>query len=121
MSFVNDIHYFRIPVTNLEQSIRWYTTCLGLKVRRRKDDELAVMELPEGPLLILVKADEESRGHFIKDGKDEFSIGFTCPDIHKFYAHLVQQEVRVEEMQEDAGHFYFFFYDLNNNKLQAHW
>jgi len=121
MSFVNEIHYFRIPVTNLEESIRWYTTCLGLKVRRRKDDELAVMELPEGPLLILVKADEGSRGYFIKDGNDEFSIGFTCPDIHNFHAYLVKEQVRVEAMQEDEGHYYFYFYDSSGNKLQAHW
>lgn len=121
MSFINEMHYFRLPVANLEEAISWYTTCLGLKLRRRKDDELAVMELPEGPLLILVKADEGFKGHFTADGIEQFSIGFTCPDIHTFYSHLVEQEVRVEEMQEDEGHYYFCFYDLCGNKLQAHW
>lgn len=121
MSFINEIHYFRIPVKDLEESVRWYTTCLGLKLRRKKEDELAVIEFGEGPLLILVKADEDSRGHFIKEGNLEFSVGFTSAEIHKFYEYLIEQEVRVDEMKEEEGHYYFHFYDPSGNKLQVHW
>ncbi|WP_438350678.1 VOC family protein [Paenibacillus sp. FA6] len=39
MTFIGEIHYFRIPVTNLEDSVNWYTTCLGLKLRIRKEDD----------------------------------------------------------------------------------
>jgi len=121
MSFINEVHYFRIPVNNLGESIRWYTECLGLKLRRKKENELAVMEIGEGPLLILVEADKDSRGHFIRDGCIEFSIGFTSPEIHKFYEHLITQKVSVDEMKEEEGHYFFHFYDPSGNKLQVHW
>lgn len=121
MSFIQEIHYFRIPVIDLDESIKWYTTCLGFSWRRKKEDELAVIEIQEGPLLILVKADPESRGHFHKDGMIEFSIGFTCSEIHKFYEYLVNQDVKVDEIIQDEGHHYFYFYDPSGNKLQVHW
>jgi catechol-2,3-dioxygenase len=120
MSLIEDIHYFRIPVISLEESVTWYTECLGFQLRRLNED-LAVFELKEGPLLVLVKADSSSRGHFIKDGKPEFSVGFTCPEIHKLRQHLIEQNVEVDEMKEEEGHFYFHFYDPSKNKLQAHW
>ncbi len=122
MTFINDIHYFRIPVTNLEESIDWYTNCLRLKLRRRKEDELAVIEICEGgSLLVLVRADEDSRGHFTINNNPEFSVGFTSPEIHKFYEYLIGKGVKVDEIKEESGHFYFHFFDPNGNKLQAHW
>ena len=75
-SLLDHIHYFRIPVIDLKASVEWYTTCLGLNVRF-SNDELAVLELTSGPLLVLVEADKDSRGHFTIDGHPEFSIGFT--------------------------------------------
>jgi len=121
MSLISEIHYFRIPVINLEESIEWYTECLGLKLRRKKNEELAVIEIGDGPLLILVKADKDSRGHFIRDGNLEFSIGFASAQIHKLYEHLIKHEVKVDEMKEEEGHYYFHFYDPSGNKLQVHW
>jgi hypothetical protein len=28
---IEEIHYFRLPVIELDDSIRWYTECLGLE------------------------------------------------------------------------------------------
>ena len=64
---IEEIHYFRIPVADLSVSVSWYTECLGLTLRRREGDK-AVLELPAGALLVLVQADEHSRGHFSVDG-----------------------------------------------------
>ncbi|MDQ1909688.1 VOC family protein [Paenibacillus sp. GD4] len=118
--WLEEIHYFRIPVTDLDDSVRWYVDVLRL-VLRRKTNERAVFEIGGGPLLVLVKADPQSRGHFYVDGSPEFSVGFTCPDIHRFREHLVRHDVSVELMQEEGDHFYFHFYDPSGNKLQAHW
>jgi hypothetical protein len=79
------------------------------------------MELQSDPLLVLVQADAESRGHFTIDGRPEFSVGFTSPDIHNFRDHLIGQGVEVDEMKEDSGHNFFHFFDPSGNKLQAHW
>jgi catechol 2,3-dioxygenase-like lactoylglutathione lyase family enzyme len=119
-SFLEEIHYFRIPVTDLDISARWYTDILRLVLRRQTDGH-AVFEVGEGPLLVIVKADTNSRGHFYVEGTPEFSVGFTCPDIHRFREYLIEQGVRAESMQEEGGHFYFYFYDPSGNKLQAHW
>lgn len=120
MSLIEEIHYFRIPVISLEDSIKWYSECLGFKLRRQSED-LVVFELKEGPLLVLVKADKDSRGHFIKNGSPEFSVGFTSSEIHILRQQLIEKGVEVDEMKEDNGHFYFHFYDPSGNKLQVHW
>jgi len=119
-SFLEEIHYFRIPVTDLEGSVHWYTNVLRLTLRRQTE-ERAVFAVGEGSLLVIVKADADSRGHFLIEGKPEFSVGFTCPEIHNFREYLIEQTVQVEPMQEEDGHYYFHFYDPSGNKLQAHW
>jgi catechol 2,3-dioxygenase-like lactoylglutathione lyase family enzyme len=119
-SFLAEIHYFRIPVTDLEASVQWYANILRL-VLLRQTDERAVFAVGEGPLLVIVKADANSRGHFMKEGTPEFSVGFTSPDINNFWDYLIEQDVQVDDMQEEDGHYYFHFYDPSGNKLQAHW
>lgn len=119
-SFLEEIHYFRIPVTDLERTAEWYADVLRLKLRRQTD-ERAVFEIGEGPLLVLVEADASSKGHFYRNGQAEFSIGFSCPDIHAFRQYLFDQGVETEPMLEEDGHCHFHFYDPCGNKLQAHW
>ncbi|MBP1994861.1 VOC family protein [Paenibacillus eucommiae] len=119
-SFLEEIHYFRIPVTDLEGSIHWYANVLRLTLRRQTEGR-AVFAVGEGPLLVIVKADADSRGHFLINGTPEFSVGFTCPDIHDFRDYLREEGVQVDAMQEEGGHYYFHFYDPSGNKLQAHW
>ncbi|MDZ5472897.1 VOC family protein [Bacillus sp. 31A1R] len=118
-SLLNDIHYFRIPVVNLEQSVTWYTECLGFQLRFNQGD-LAVLALNSGPLYVLVEADQDSRGHFTINGQPEFSVGFTTSNIRKLHDHLSHNGVKVEHIQEDNGHNFFYFYDPSGNKLQVH-
>ncbi|MGP4062463.1 VOC family protein [Halobacillus sp. H74] len=118
-SLFNGIHYFRIPVVDLSESVVWYSECLKLKLRFNRGD-LAVYELETGPLLVLVEADKDSRGHFLKNGQTEFSVGFTTSNLNNLYEYLISQDVNVEPMEEDEGHQFFHFYDLSGNKLQVH-
>jgi catechol 2,3-dioxygenase-like lactoylglutathione lyase family enzyme len=118
-SYLEEIHYFRVPVTDLEQSISWYTETLGLQLRFSQED-LAVLALKSGPLYVLVKADNDSRGHFTVNGQPEFSVGFTTLRIREFHTYLTTKDVRVEPIQEDKGHHFFYFYDPSGNKLQVH-
>ncbi|MEH7613877.1 VOC family protein, partial [Gottfriedia acidiceleris] len=35
--------------------------------------------------------------------------------------HLIDHQVKVEDIKVDNGHAFFHFYDPNGNKLQVHW
>lgn len=120
-SFIEQIHYIRIPVKHLELSAHWYRDVLGFQLLNN-NQERAILKINEGSfLLILVPTEDETFSHFTIDNKQEFSIGFTSPELFKFYQHLIENKVKVEEIKEDNGHAFFHFYDPNGNKLQVHW
>lgn len=120
-SFIDQVHYIRIPVKDLEQSAQWYRDVLGFQLLNNTE-ERAILKVNEGPfLLILVPTKDETFAHFTIDNEPEFSIGFTSPELAKFHQHLTEQQVKVEEIKEDNGHAFFHFYDPSGNKLQVHW
>ncbi len=121
-SFIEQVHYIRIPVRDLEQSAKWYRDVLGLKLLTITEDPFAILRVNEGPFLItLVPADDETFAHFTIDNQPAFSVGFTCPELPEFHQHLTENGVNVDDIKEDKGHAYFHFYDPNGNKLQVHW
>lgn len=120
-SFIEQVHYIRIPVKDLERSAKWYRDVLGLQLLNHSE-ERAILKVNEGSfLLILVPTEDETFAHFTIDHEQEFSIGFTSPELSKFHQHLMDNQVKVEDIQEDHGHSFFHFYDPNGNKLQVHW
>lgn len=120
-SFIEQVHYVRIPVRDLKLSAQWYRDILGLQLLNNTE-ELAILKVGEGPfLLILVPTDDETFAHFTINNKQEFSIGFTSRELYKFHQHLIDHQVKVEDIKEGNGHFFFHFYDPNGNKLQVHW
>lgn len=120
-SFIEQVHYIRIPVKHLEVSAQWYSDILGFQLLNNTV-ERAILKVNEGPfLLILVPTEDETFAHFTIDNNQEFSIGFTSPELFKFHQHLINHQVTVEDIKEDNGYAYFHFYDPNGNKLQVHW
>ena len=94
---------------------------MGLQLLNNTE-ELAILKVGEGPfLLILVPTEDETFLHFTINNEQEFSIGFTSRELSKFHQHLIDHQVKVEDVKEDNGHFFFHFYDPNGNKLQVHW
>jgi catechol 2,3-dioxygenase-like lactoylglutathione lyase family enzyme len=121
-SFIEQVHYIRIPVRDLNQSANWYRDVLGLQLLSITEDPYAIIKVNEGPfLLILVPSEDETFAHFTIENEPAFSIGFTSPDLSGFHQHLIDNGVKVEDIVEDNGHAYFHFFDLNGNKLQVHW
>jgi catechol 2,3-dioxygenase-like lactoylglutathione lyase family enzyme len=120
-SFIDQVHYIRIPVKDLELSAQWYRDILGLLLLNNTD-EFAILKVNEGPfLLILVPTQDETFVHFTIGNEQEFSIGFTSPELPKFHQHLIDNHVKVENINEDNDHTFFHFYDPSGNKLQVHW
>ncbi|GAQ17587.1 glyoxalase-like domain protein [Oceanobacillus picturae] len=121
-SFIEQVHYIRIPVRDINQSAHWYRDVLGLQLLSITEDPYAIIKVNEGPfLLILVPSEDETFAHFTIENEPAFSIGFTSPDLSGFHQHLIDNGVKVEDIVEDNGHAYFHFFDLNDNKLQVHW
>ena len=121
-SFINQVHYIRIPVKDLEESAQWYRDVLGFHLLNITDDPMAIFKINESAfLLILVPTDDETFAHFTIKNEQEFSIGFTSRELSKFHQHLIDNKVKVDDIKEDNGHAYFHFYDPNGNKLQVHW
>ena len=120
-SFIEQVHYIRIPVKDLESSTQWYRDVLRLQILK-STEELAIIKVNEGPLLlILVPTEDETFAHFTVSNEQELSIGFTSPELAKFHEHLIDNQVKVDDIKEDNGHAFFHFYDPNGNKFQAHW
>ncbi|MCA0983505.1 VOC family protein [Halobacillus yeomjeoni] len=121
-SFINQVHYIRIPVKDLGASAQWYTEVLGLELVTMTEDPYAIIKVGEGSfLLILVPTEDDTFAHFTKDGEPAFSIGFTSPDLVDFHQHLRENGVEVDDIKQDEGHSYFHFFDPSGNKLQVHW
>ncbi|RIW38549.1 VOC family protein [Bacillus salacetis] len=121
-SFIENVHYIRIPVRDVNQSAEWYRDVLGLQLLTITEDPFAILKINEGPfLLALVPTPDDTFAHFTIDNEPAFSIGFTSPELTAFHRHLVDNGVKVEAVKEDNGHSYFCFYDLDGNKLQVHW
>jgi catechol-2,3-dioxygenase len=120
-SFIEQVHYNRIPVKDLELSANWYRDILGLQLLSL-NEELAILKINEGPsLLILVPTRDETYAHFTIDQEQAFSIAFTSPDIPGFHQHLTDHQVKVDNIQHDEDHAYFLFHDPDGNKFQVHW
>ncbi|WP_407268548.1 VOC family protein [Radiobacillus sp. PE A8.2] len=121
-SFIEQVHYIRIPVKDLDRSAQWYRDVLGFQLLNITDDPFAILKVNEGPfLLILVPSDDETFAHFTVNNESAFSIGFTSSELLKLHQHLINNQVKVEDIHVDNGHAYFYFYDPNGNKLQVHW
>ncbi|MGD7043125.1 VOC family protein [Jeotgalibacillus proteolyticus] len=121
-SFIEQVHYIRIPVRDLEKSAQWYSDVLGLQLVSITEDPYAILKLNEGSfLLILVPTDDETFAHFTIQNEPAFMIGFTSPNLTQFHQHLKENGVKVEDIIEDKGHAYFHFTDPDGNKLQVHW
>ncbi|WP_062515249.1 VOC family protein [Halobacillus sp. KGW1] len=121
-SFIEQVHYVRIPVKDLKASARWYTDVLGLELVTITEEPMAIIKVEDGPfLLILVPTNDETFAHFTINKEAAFSIGFTSRRLAELHQHLTAHNVKVEEIREDNGHAYFHFYDPDGNKLQVHW
>jgi len=83
---------------------------LGLQLLNVTDDPFAFIKVNEKPfLLILVPTDDETFAHFTINNESAFSIGFTSPELSEFHQHLINIQVKLEDIQEENGHAYSTF------------
>lgn len=118
---LNCILYNEIPVSSIEESIKWYQDVLGLKFEWHiKEEQLAQLNLPSGQMLFLVETNDKTTANFTKGGKPHNVVGFQTTDIKKLYNHLKQHNVTVEEIVDDGmGNMFLNFFDQDGNMFNV--
>ncbi|WP_345290152.1 VOC family protein, partial [Streptomyces gulbargensis] len=116
-----------IPVSNVEQSVAWYSKILGIKAVHQ--DEHAAMLHLQGPsrigvpTLYLVQTDDSSRLHFknTNTGVIHSTIDFFIQDLERFHSYLKQEGVKVTDLNFFPGSTKggFGFEDPDGNLLSA--
>lgn len=119
-----------IPVSNLQASVHWYTSILGLKLLEEFKDtwKEAMLQFPDHPagvpMIYLVQTDSPERLAFYNTnhGYTQSVIDFYAPDLGKFHRWLQSNGVntnrdKVELKPGEIGGFGFF--DPDGNSLGA--
>ncbi|QOR68766.1 VOC family protein [Cytobacillus suaedae] len=100
-----------LEVSDIQQSIDWYTTILGFELRWQHG-VYAALNVSETPLTLVQKNDD-----FQPNKKSLFN--FYVSDVNEAHSHLVNNEVKVEDIQVEDDVSWFVFYDLDGNRLEV--
>lgn len=85
-SFIEQVHYIRIPVKELAVSTNWYAETFGFKKVDQKEDR-AVFKVGEKPfLLVLIQTLDETFSHF-KEDDGHLYFHFYDPSGNKLQVH----------------------------------
>lgn len=122
--FISHIATIEIPVRNIEKSVDWYQTILGVKVLFT-DDRTAMLrfESKHLPTIYLVQTYDNASLSF-QNTNNEIThtiIDFYTPSLIEFYNWLNEQNVETGSLNIDTNHGFggFSFKDLNGNLLSA--
>jgi len=122
--YISRISSIEIPVSNLDESIKWYTKLLGLVVTYQ-DETTAMMtfDLIGVPGIFLCQTKSEERLQFLNTNNDisHSVIDFYTNDLNGFYNFLIEQgvQVRTLNMNTEIGFGGFGFEDPDGNLLSA--
>lgn len=110
-SYLNQLRFNDIPVSNLEKSLEWYHSLLGFDVQY-KNDEIGILRLERGPALILTGPNfRSSNGELSMEGKAVPIIGIETHQIDELYRYLRSKSVTVTAIREDSFGRFFGFID----------
>lgn len=112
--YLKRLAIIEVPVSNLQNSIDWYTTILGMKVTWRGETEATVeLNTPGSPQVFLVQTDEGNPLSFKNS-----VIDFYTNDLKGFHKFLTDRKVQVtrDEVGDRGG---FGFKDPDGNFLSA--
>ena len=100
-------------VGNMDNSIKFYTEVLGLKLRNRIENEWAEVET-EGLIIGLHGA---SHNHIKTPNQGTMSIGFTVGDLDKEVKHFENKGIKFKAHNHDGQVKLAHFEDLDKNPL----
>ncbi|UUZ82798.1 VOC family protein [Paenibacillus sp. P26] len=123
------VGYSYVPTTNIDRSIDWYVSNLGLKLKAKFEDRgsfIAVLHYPheQAIAVLLIETSEHRPLEIHRHGRPFPIMAMNCPDIE--YTYLKLKDSGVELVTEltslGAGEArYFYFRDNEGNLLEAAW
>lgn len=111
-----------IPVTNVEQSSKWYENKLSAELSY-KDEDKAILNFANQSFFLVKSKENQSSNFYDCHGEERYSITFEVKGLNALEAihrEFKDKEIRVGEI-ENRGHSgrNFVFYDLDGNKFDV--
>lgn len=107
-SLIQKIATLEVPVSDLDRSIQWFTTVLGLELKWKGADS-AMIRLPEDtpPNIYLVRTESPDRLKFqnTNTGVRHSVIDFFTEDLAGLHAHLTERGATVTALKAGARGF----------------
>lgn len=109
-----------IPVTDLNQSAKWYEKNLGIEQIESWDGGIGFFFPSGSSQLALVQVDVQQQTEFVIKGNMKNSYyNFLVQNIITTYQHLKNNGVNVTAIKEFAGMKCFDFFDLDGNSFSV--
>lgn len=113
---LNGISHSQVPVSNLEESIQWYSMFLGCR-EKANYGTFAIMEFNNGPDIFLWKTNDNTSSTFTVNGEDFPTVGIDTDNMDNFLRILKQGKTKIIEIPfDDSSNMRFVkFYDPDGN------
>ncbi|MBP2000684.1 catechol 2,3-dioxygenase-like lactoylglutathione lyase family enzyme [Paenibacillus shirakamiensis] len=120
-TMLKGISHVQLPVKNVEESVVWYTTYLGLELKANFE-AFAVLKFGEGPDLFLWETQDTREMTIHVDGEYLPVMGLETDDMEAFTAKLENSGATIELMpiEKNAEMRFVKFSDLSGNLFVVH-
>ncbi|MFD2614184.1 VOC family protein [Paenibacillus gansuensis] len=116
--------YIQVSVTNLAESVRWYSDHFGFK-EDFNNGKLSVLlpftdATPVGlPTLLLNQAGKNPNWFVDSIGDKHAMHGFHTKRIKELYQHCREKNIECSEVLDEGFAFFLEFYDLDKNMFSV--
>ncbi len=121
---VQGIDHVAFNVRDLDQSLKFYTEVIGLKITQREPSKPGIEYFLDcgTSLLGIIQAKDLNDSHLFANeglGANHFSFRIHSNDFEGFIQHLQQHGTKIEFAKKRPKSWSLYFYDLDGNKLEA--
>lgn len=117
-TILEGVDHLQLPVSDIGRAVEWYSGCLGFTLDWRHGERLAMLSLPSGPALLLMKSPSTSRAAFISmDGDELPAFHFRTSDMNRLRENLLASGSTVQDISDEGGFWFMAFNDPFGNPL----
>ena len=121
---IQGIDHVAFNVRDLDKSVAFYTKVIGLKITEREPSKAGIEYFLDcgSSLLGIIQAKDLTNNHpFAHEGlgANHFSFRIHSDDFEPMIKHLEANHVKIEYAKKRPKSWSLYFYDLDDNKLEA--